>query len=614
MEISMHKSVPGLVGLSVFFASLPLAASELGEVVVTANRSAQSLDTTLAATTVLTRAQIENLQARSVEDLLRGVDGLAIGNSGGPGKLTSFFVRGTDAEHLLVLVDGIRIGSATAGTAALQNLPVEMIERIEFVRGPRSSLYGSEAVGGVLQIFTRRGSGGGLQTEFSMSGGSLDTRQAAVGLSGGDEQAWFSLQGSAQSTDGFDACRGSSSEFAGCFTEEPDRDGYRYRSLALRAGGELGERTQLEANLLRAPSRVQFDGAFGNRSRLLQQVAGVGVTHDFNADNQLALRLGRAWDRSDDYLDDAFQGDFNTRRDSVGAQWDVQLAKGQMLTLGADYLNDVVTGSTDFDVDARHNKALFAQYLADLGPWRTELSLRGDDNEQFGRHGTVSAALGYAVSDALQFVAQYGSAFKAPSFNELYYPGFSNPLLEPERSRSVELAAKGRVEAARWRVSLFHTRIRDLIGFDSSFLPANVSAARIRGAEASALFPWRGWQLEAGATVLDTENQSDDADQGNALARRPKLAGHVDLERRFGGLRLGARLIAEGARFDNAANTRRMGGFGTLDLRAEYAVSPDWRLQTRVANLFDKQYETVAFYNQPGRALYMTVRYTGIAR
>jgi vitamin B12 transporter len=606
----MHKSIPGLVGLSVLFASQSMSAGELGEVVVTANRTAQSLDTTLAATTVITRAQIESMQARSMEDLLRGVDGITIGNNGGPGKLTSFFVRGTDAKHLLVLIDGIRIGSATAGTAALQNIPVEMIERIEFVRGPRSSLYGSEAVGGVLQIFTRRG-GSGLQLETSASGGSYDTRQASAGLSGGDEQAWFSVQGSAQSTAGFDACRGSSTEFAGCFTEEPDRDGYRYRSLALRAGGELGAGTQLEANLLRAPSKVEFDGSFTNRSRLLQQVAGVGITHTSSAGNQLALRVGRAWDRSDDFLDDSFNGDFNTRRDSVGAQWDLQFAAGQMLTLGADYQNDVVTGSTAYDVAARENAALFAQYVGDHGAWRTELSLRGDDNEQFGNHGTVSAALGYAVSDALQLVAQYGSAFKAPNFNELYYPGYSNPLLQPERSRSVELAARGRVAEARWRVSLFQTRFHDLIGFDGDFLPANVDAARIRGLEASAMFPWRDWQLETGATLQDAESRADDMNRGNQLARRPRFAGHVDLERRFGALQLGARLIAEGARFDNVANTRRMEGFTTLDLRAEYAVASEWRLQARVANLLDKSYETVAFYNQPGRALYVTVRYAG---
>jgi vitamin B12 transporter len=609
MEIFMHKSVAGLVGLSVLLFSFPLAADDLRETVITANRTATSLDTTVAATTVITRAQIEAMQVRSLEDLLRGVDGLHIGNSGGPGKLTSFFVRGAEPEHLLVLVDGVRIGSATAGTAALQNIPVESIDRIEFVRGPRSSLYGSEAVGGVLQIFTRRG-GSGLQPEFSVSGGSFDTRQASAAVSGGDESAWFSVHGSAQSTDGFDSCHGSSTLFAGCFTEEPDKDGYRYRSLGVRAGAKLGTGTQIEANLLRAPSRVEYDGSFTNRSKLLQQVAGVAVTQTISEGNLLALRLGRSWDRSDDYLGEDFMGDFNTRRDSLGAQWDWQFAMGQILTVGAEYVNDVVSGSTDFDEDERDNKALFLQYVGDHGAWRTELSWRGDDNQQFGRHDTMSAALGYAVSDALQFVAQYGTAFRAPSFNELYYPDFSNPLLEPERSRSIELAAKGRVAGARWRVSLFQTRIRDLVGFDDFFLPANVDAARIRGVEASALIPWGEWVLEAGTTLLDAKNRSGDANQGNRLMRRPKFSGRMDLTRSFGEFELGARLVAEGARYDNASNTRRVGGFTTLDLRAEYTFSPAWRVQARAANVFDEDYETVAFYNQPGRAFYLTLRYS----
>jgi vitamin B12 transporter len=610
MEISMHKSVPGLVGLSVFFVSLPvMAADDLHETIITANRTTTALDTTVAATTVITRQQIQAMQARSVEDLLRGVDGLHIGNSGGPGKLTSFFVRGAEPEHLLVLVDGVRIGSATAGTAALQNIPVESIDRIEFVRGPRSSLYGSEAVGGVLQIFTRRG-GDGLQPEVSLSGGSFDTRQASASLSGGDEQAWFSVQGSAQSTDGFDSCYGSSTLFAGCFTEEPDRDGYRYRSLGVRAGAKVGRGTQVEANLLRAPSRVEYDGSFTNRSKLLQQVAGVGVTQTFSEGNQLALRAGRSWDRSDDFLGDDFMGDFNTRRDSLGLQWDWQFARGQIVTVGAEYVNDAVSGTTDFDEDERDNKALFLQYVGDHGPWRTELSWRGDDNQQFGEHDTMSAALGYAVSEALQFVAQYGTAFRAPSFNELYYPDFSNPLLEPERSRSIELAAKGRVAGARWRVSLFSTRIRDLVGFDDFFLPANVDAARIRGVEASALIPWGAWVIDAGTTLLDAENRSGGAEEGNRLMRRPRFSGHLDLARRVGEFELGARLVAEGARYDNSSNTRRVEGFTTLDLRAEYAFSPEWRVQARAANVLDEDYETVAFYNQPGRAFYLTLRYS----
>jgi vitamin B12 transporter len=609
MEIFMRKSVPGLVGLSVIFVSFPLRAEDLRETVITANRTATSLDTTAAATTVITRAQIEAMQARSVEDLLRGVAGLHIGNSGGPGKLTSFFVRGTEPEHLLVLVDGIRMGSATAGTAALQNIPVESVERIEFVRGPRSSLYGSEAVGGVLQIFTRR-AGNGIASDFSVSGGSFDTRQASAALSGGDEQAWFSLQGSAQSTEGFDSCYGSSTLFAGCFTEEPDKDGYRYRSLAVRAGGTLGTGTALEANLLRAPSRVEYDGSFTNRSRLLQQVAGLGLTQTFSEGNQLALRVGRSWDRSDDFHDDGFMGDFNTRRDNLSAQWDWRFATGQTLTTGAEYVNDMVSGSTDFDEEERDNTAVFVQYVGDHGPWRTEVSVRGDDNQQFGNHTTQSAALGYAISNALQFVAQYGTAFRAPSFNELYYPDFSNPLLKPERSRSIEFAAKGSVAGARWRVSLFQTRIRDLVGFDDFFLPANVEAARIQGVEASALIPWQEWVIEAGSTLLDAENRSDNANQGNRLMRRPRFSGHLDLTRSFGAFDVGARLIAESARYDNSSNTRRIDGFTTLDLRAEYAFGTAWRVQARAANVLDERYETVAFYNQPGRAFYVTLRYS----
>jgi vitamin B12 transporter len=589
MEKSMHKSVAGLAGLSTLFFSLPLIADDLRDVVITANRTATSVDTTLAATTVITRAQIETMQARSLEDLLRGVDGLNIGNSGGPGKLTSFFVRGSEPEHLLVLVDGVRIGSATAGTAALQNIPIESIERIEFVRGPRSSLYGSEAVGGVLQIFTRR-QGNDLAPEISVSGGSFNTRQLSAALSGGGEDAWFSLQGSEQKIGGFDSCYGSSTLFAGCFTEEPDKDGYHYRSAALRAGVKVGTGTQLEANLLRAPSRVEYDGSFTNRSKLLQQVASLGLTQTISEGNQFALRAGRSWDKSDDYLNEDFMGDFQTRRDSYSAQWDWQFAVGQILTIGADYVNDVVDSTTGFEAKERDNTAVFAQYVGDHGPWRTEVSVRGDDNQQFGNHGTTSAALGYAVSDALQFVAQYGTAFRAPSFNELYYPDFSNPELDPERSRSIELAAKGRVSSAR-------------------FLPANVDAARIQGVEAGALIPWQEWVLEAGTTLLDTENRSDDANHGNRLMRRPKFSGHLDLARSFGEMEIGARVVAEGARFDNSSNTRKVDGFTTLDLRAEYAFTSGLRVQARAANVFDEDYETVAFYNQPGRAFYITLRY-----
>ena len=602
----------GLFASASLFLSVPAAAREIEEVLVTATRTPQPAAETLSAFTLITREQIELLQPRSIEDLLQGTDGLSVANSGGAGKLTSFFVRGTDADQLLVLVDGVRIGSATAGTAALQNIPVEQVERIELVRGPRSSLYGSEAVGGVLQIFTRQG-GQGLRPEVSVTGGSFETQQVSAGVGGGDSARWFSLQGSWQQTEGFNACRGSGALFEGCFTDEPDADGSEYWSISARGGMAFGAAGKLDASYLRADSDVEYDGSFTNRSEIVQQVAALSASQKLGNGLTLAARLARAWDESDDFLDQSFQGDFNTTRDSASAQADYAFGPAAMhlLPVGIDYLNDAVDSSTPYTIDERDDTGLFAQYMGTLGAWRIEASLRHDDNQQFGGHDTGSMALGYAISPALQLVAQYGTAFRAPTFNELYYPGFSNPQLEPERSRSADLAAKGAAGMAGWRVSLFETRIDDLIGFDSSFLPANIDEARIRGAEATLSLQGGQWRVESGVTLLDTENRGAGTDAGNELPRRAPLAGHVDLQWSRAGVAAGLRLRAEDDRWDDAANTRKLAGFATLDIHGEYRLSRDWRLQARVANLFDREYETVSWYNQPGRAVYVTLRYAG---
>ena len=608
-----HGVVWGVALAGVAFAS-SLAARELEEVIITATRTPQAIDDTLAAVTVITRAQIERLQVRSLEELLQGTNGMAVGNNGGPGRLTSFFARGTDADHLLVLVDGVRIGSATAGTAALQNLPIEQVDRIEFVRGPRSSLYGSEAVGGVLQIFTRRG-GSGLQPVASVSGGGYGTRQASASLGAGDSRRWFNVQGSWQSIDGFDACRGSSTLFAGCFTEEPDRDGYHYRSVSARAGVASGG-ASLEANFLRAASTVEYDGSFANRSEILQQVAGISARQKLGDAVSVSLRVARAWDESDDFLragqQDTFQGDFNTTRDSASGQLDYTFAGTQLLSLGVDYLDDKVDSTTPFDVDQRHDTGVFAQYVGSIGAWRAEASLRHDDNQQFGAHRTGSLALGYAFAPAWEVVAQYGTAFRAPTFNELYYPFFGNATLEPERSRSVELALKGHGGPGRWRVSAFQTRVLDQIAFDSSFLPANIDEARIRGVEAELSLQWGAWQIDSGLTAMDPRNRGDGLDRGNTLPRRARIAGNLQAQWQHDALSAGLRLVAQGHRYDDSANTRDLRAYATLDVQGEYRFAPAWRVQARVANLFDKRYETVSFYNQGGRAAYLTLRYAAV--
>jgi vitamin B12 transporter len=585
-------------------------------IVVTATRTARTVDDTLAAVTVLTRADIERSQAQSLIDLLRGLPGLSLANNGGIGKNTSVFLRGTESDHVLVLIDGIKIGSATTGQAAFQDLPLEEIERIEIVRGPRSSLYGSEAIGGVIQIFTRRG-GGAPKPRLAVGAGRYKTHNAAAGLSGGGERAWFDISADRIHTGGFNACNGP----GGCFTIEPDDDGYRRTAGSLRAGYRLAGGTELDFHLLRAAADNEYDGSFVNESKPVQQVAGARLRFTPAPAWQASLTAGRSRDESDNYKDGAFKSRFDTRRDTISLQNDFTLGARSLLTAGLDYQNDEVLSTTAYRVTTRDNKGVFTQYQTSLGEGHDlQASLRADRNEQFGRHTTGGLAWGWRLGGAgggTRLTLSYGTAFKAPTFNELYFPGYGNPNLRPEKARSTELAASGSFGRAsgsantRWSLNAFQTEIDDLIAFDASlFAPANIDRARIRGVEAGLTGVISGFDLRAGLTWLDPENRAPGANFGKVLPRRARQAFRLDLDRAFGSAaRLGATLVAEGRRYDDLANTRAMGGYATLDLRAEYALAPAWRLQARLENAFDKKYETAAFYNQPGRGLYVTVRY-----
>ena len=599
-----------LLPLVVFLpAALYAQTPALDTVVVTASRVAQTTDETLASVTVITREDIERWQAPSVPDILRRQPGLQVHSAGGRGKSTSVFMRGTNSDHVLVLIDGIKVGSATLGTTALQDLPVEAIERIEIVRGPRSSLYGSEALGGVIQIFTRKG-GGALRPYVSLGGGSYRTVEGAAGLSGGGDQGWFNLGVSGVDTQGFDACRGeAATAFAGCFADEPDRDGYTQLSGSLRAGYHVSDALSLEAFSLVTRSDNEFDGSFQNESADRQQIYGTVVRYAPLSLWQMTLSLGHSLDASKNFKDGVFSSRFETRRDTLSWQNDLEVGSATLLTLGADYLNDRISGSTEYARTSRDNLGLFAQYL---GYWERvdlQVALRHDDNQQFGHENTGSVALGYALTDTLRAIGSYGTAFKAPSFNALYFPGYGNPDLKPESSRTLEAGLRGPLAGGQWSVSLYESRIDDLIAHDAArSLPANIHEAVIRGAE----LDWQGtleaWQVYAGVSLLDPQNRAQ-PHRGNLLPRRAEHSLNMDVERAYGPYLLGASVLAQGRRFDDVANSRRLDAFATMDLRAEYRISPDLRLQLRLENLFDEDYETASFYNQPGRSAYLSLRY-----
>lgn len=597
-----------VVSALVSVAAVADDADRLDQVVVTATRVEQPLSDVLAATTVLTREDIERLQPVSLQDLLRGLPGVSLTNTGGPGKQTSLSLRGTEYDHVLFLLDGVRMGSATSGAPAFQDIPVEQIDRIEIVRGPVSSLYGADAVGGVIQVFTRRPDAP-FTPEFGLGHGSYGTYKGYAGVSGRGETAWYSLRVGREETDGINACRGDEATFAGCFTWEPDHDGYRNQTVSLRGGVRFGRAWEAEATALRAEGRTDYDGSFTNEVDSVQQA--IGATLRYGAGEAMAwtFSAGQSLDEADDFLDGVLMTRFDTRRDQAAVQGDFVIGQGR-LSIGADWRDDKVESSTVFDRGERDNVGVFGQWQQGFGAHRVQLSVRHDDDEQFGGETTGKVAWGWDFTEALRLTAAYGTAFKAPSFNDLYYPGFSNPDLVPETSRSIELGLSGRHGWGGWSVNAFDTEIEDLIAFDGTlFIPNNIDQAHIQGVELAGDTTIAGWDLRASATWLDPRNDSGGPAQDNLLPRRPRQSGRIDADRRFGDVSVGATVFAAGERYDNLANTRRLGGFATTDLRVAYALTPDWSLRLSANNVFNRRYETVEYYQQPGFNYMLSVRW-----
>lgn len=617
----MQRSSVVFLGLAAGIGLLPFSAwaqspVDLDGVVVTATRTATELADTLAAVEVIDSEQIERSQATSLLALLQGRAGIQLANLGGPGKQTSLFLRGTDPDHVLVLIDGVRIGTTTASLAALQDIPIEQVEKIEIVRGPRSSLYGADAIGGVIHIFTRGVSGdAGLTTRLHAGHGSHDAWNGGAGFDLRGERGWMGADIATRHSDGIDACSvASPTPFSGgCFISQPqpDRDGYRNRSLSLRAGWRPSETFGIDARGLRSDGRNAYDGDFADRTDTLQQVVGVNARWAPSERWSWTLSAGHNRDLSDNFLGDAYMNRYDSTRSSVNLQADWTIRPRHTLTLGADWLRDAADVDDAFSAYSarRNNRALYGQYQARFGAHALQLGARHDHNAQFGGHATGQLAWGYALTDTLQLTASHGTAFKAPGFNDLYFPFFGNPDLEPETARSTELGLKQQQAHWHWQIGLYRTDIDDLIAYDATLgLPVNIEQARLRGAELVAGAHWRGWVLSSQISHVDARHHGGQHDR-LWLPRRSRLSGRVDIDRSVGAWTLGMGWTGQGRRYDDLANTVRMGGYGTLDLRVEYAVATAWTVQAGITNLFDTHYETARFYRQPGREYALQLRY-----
>lgn len=589
----------------------PAGAADQDEdaIVVTATRTAQTADESLASVTIITRDDIEKSQALSVPELVRGTTGLDVTAQGGFGKLSSFFLRGANSNQVLALVDGLRWGSVTAGSSPWEFLPLSEIERVEIVRGPRSSLYGSDAIGGVIQIFTRSGKGPPTG-RVEVSVGSEDTTNVVAGVSAGDERNWYNISTSRFRTAGIDA-REPVIEF-GFPLDEPDLDGYDNTAFNARFGHRFEKAGKLEFFATQASGNTEFDSSFGNEDDFTEQAIGASYRLQPVSRWNMLLQGGRTRDRRTTSRDDGSVPDsrFNSEIQSYVWQNDVTLTTAQLLSLGADFRRDKVDSTVDFKETSRDNTGLFAQYQGTFNKNSLLVGARVDDNEQFGTEPTGNIGWGHDLPKAMRVVASYGTAFRAPTFNDLYFPDFfgfptSNPNLEPEKSKSAEVGLNGPFPGGRWDVRAYRTEIDELIVLDQNFIPQNLDSATIEGVEAQLSAIVVSWAARLQLSYVDPR---DDA-TGNVLPRRSKEWLRLDFERRYGNTNLLFSLVAQGPRFNDPANSEEVPGYAVVNIAVRQQISKSWVIGGRINNLFDKEYQTVDTFNELGRNVLFTIAY-----
>lgn len=614
-----------LAALLCALSPLAQAATEtsLDEVVVTATRIEQPLNKTLSSTSVITQEDIKNSQATDVPTILRTIAGVEISQSGGIGKTTSLFLRGSNDKQVLVLLDGVRINSATAGTTSIEHLMLNQVERIEVVRGNVSSLYGSEAIGGVVQIFTKR-SQGKPATNASAGVGSHGTRSMAAGYNSAVDDTSFNLQISRLLSEGYSTINPAIATSA-----NPDNDGYDNTSISANIKHAFTAEHSLTASVFNSQGRSQFDSSYETPTTIHDsdvQLRKLSLTSDnrINESWQSKLLLAQGVDRTQSFTDGlpATPGSlYKTTSKQLNWQNTLFIDQGKQLLFGAEYLDQQVNTDLQpkFDRDERKVKSLFSGYTGTYGKQQIQLNARHDSFSDFGVANTGLLGYGYNFNDAWRVAASTSTAFKAPTFNDLYYPfvdygfGYSyqgNPNLQPERSRNNEAGMHYTADNQRVDVVYFDNRIHDLIDFNN--LPAlttiNLNEARIDGVEASYSDRYNDTDLK----IAITSQNPRDANTGARLLRRAKFFSNVSVTRSAGDWKIGGEWQYSGAREDTDINTFSrvtLGSYNLLNLTARYKLSKQMEVSLRADNVFNQSYMLAHGYNTQGRSLFANLSY-----
>ena len=595
------------------------AAPQLKETVVTATRSAQPLSDVVADVSIIDREQIERSGAVAVADVLKRIPGIEIARNGGPGTPSSVYLRGAESRFTAVYIDGVRVDSQATGGASWETIPLALIDRIEVLRGPAAAVYGSDALGGVIQLFTQRGESG-FAPFVEMGLSTHNTRKVNAGFSGASGGVDYALGVARETSDGFDS---QPQRLSGAATAQnnPDQDGYRSSAINARLGLKINASHRLDATLLASEMKSQYD-AYGytpaspvdDLSQHKLHTAGLSWQAQWTDVYSTRLSVTQSQERYETtpsaYLT-------TTRLRGYTLQNELRLGR-HLLTAALERKEDHLENAP---IDqGRSQNALALGYGFTDKRHTVQFNLRHDKDSEFGGKTTGSAAYAYAFTPEWRATASAGTAFRAPTLYQRF-SDYGVATLVPETSRNVELGLRWSQGASSAGLVAYRNKVDNLIGYKDGSgsclnggppVPvawrgcyANTAHARYSGVTLSAAHALGGVNLTAS---LDLQNPRD-LDTGRQLVRRAKRHAMLAADTRLGGWKLGAEAQFSGQRFDDPANTTVLAGYSLFNLSASTPIAKDWTLLARLDNVADKQYELARTYATTGRTLYVGVKW-----
>ncbi|MFZ6734445.1 TonB-dependent receptor domain-containing protein [Undibacterium sp. Ji42W] len=582
-------------------------------VVITAGRQTQAAKDVLADNVVINAEDIAKSGAASVVDLLQQQRGIEIARNGGPGTTASVFMRGGNNAQNVVLIDGVRIGSSTTGGATWSSIPLSQIDRIEIVYGPLSSLYGADAMGGVIQIFTKKGTGA-ISPTVSAGLGSYGTRKLQAGFFGSiADNLSLSLNAGHEESEGFSATKPTAD-----FGYNPDKDGYKLDSFNGRLVWELSKGYELGASILHSRNNAQYDSGLNREDRSISTLETMAVfgrgkfTDNWTASLQVAKATDKGATESVTSTKYSYS-QISTVQDSLSFQNDIRIGKDTLQLIAETREENVDTPTLALN-GKRTTNSFAASYVLKQDAHLASASIRNDRSSQYGSNTTGSVAYGYRFTDALRVNASYGTSFRAPTFNELYYPNYGVATNKPEKAKNAEIGAYFEQGNTQLSAVYYQNKATDLLISAGSIdcppgytfgCARNVNKATLSGLSIGGNTRFADLTLRGS---IDFQNPKDDT-TGKRLARRSKQHGTFAAEYALPSAKIGVETIFSGERFDDAANSRTLASYQLLNLYATYEIAKNTTVLARWNNALNKDYELAKGYATAGSNVFVGVNY-----